>query len=129
MVVLDEYGGMSGIITLHDVIEALVGDLNEKGEEVITDMEKIGENTWRIYGQAELEEVGEELGLEFPTEDYHTFGGYIFGLLGKIPKDGSTFTVQQDKFTVQVLEVKNHLIGETHLTLNQSQSQEAVSEA
>ncbi len=126
MVVLDEYGGMSGIITLHDVIEALVGDLNEKGEEVITDMEKIGENTWRIYGQAELEEVGEELGLEFPTEDYHTFGGYIFGLLGKIPKDGSTFTVQQDKFTVQVLEVKNHLIGETHLTLNQSQ--EAVSE-
>ena len=117
-VVLDEYGGISGILTLHDVIETLVGDLNEKGEETVTEIEKIDEKTWRIYGQAELEDVAEELNLELPTEEYHTYSGYIFSLLGKIPKDGSTFTVTEDKFTIQVLGVKNHRIGETRLTLN-----------
>lgn len=116
-VVLDEYGGISGILTLHDVIEALVGDLNEKGEENITEIEKIGEYTWRIYGQADLEEVEEVLQLGLPTNEYHTYGGYIFSLLGRIPKDGSVFTVSDEKVTIQVLDVKNHRIGETHLTL------------
>ncbi len=116
-VVLDEYGGISGILTIHDVIEALVGDLNEKGEETVTEIEKIDDKTWKIYGQAELEDVAEELNLELPTEKYHTYSGYIFSLLGTIPKDGSTFTVTEDKFTIRVLGVKNHRIGETRLTL------------
>lgn len=116
-VVLDEYGGISGILTIHDVIEALVGDLDEKGEETVTEIEKIDDKTWKIYGQAELEDVAEELNLELPTEKYHTYSGYIFSLLGTIPKDGSTFTVTEDKFTIQVLGVKNHRIGETRLTL------------
>ena len=117
-VVLDEYGGISGILTLHDVIEALVGDLNEKGEENVIEIEKIGENTWRIYGQADLEEVAEEIKLDLPTDEYHTYGGYIIGLLGKIPKDGSTFTVSDERVTIQVMNVENHRIGETYLTLN-----------
>ena len=116
-VVFDEYGGISGILTIHDVIEALVGDLNEKGEETVTEIEKIDDKTWKIYGQAELEDVAEELNLELPTEKYHTYSGYIFSLLGTIPKDGSTFTVTEDKFTIRVLGVKNHRIGETRLTL------------
>ena len=116
-VVLDEYGGISGILTIHDVIEALVGDLDEKGEETVTEIEKIDDKTWKIYGQAELEDVAEELNLELPTEKYHTYSGYIFSLLGTIPKDGSTFTVTEDKFTIRVLGVKNHRIGETRLTL------------
>lgn len=116
-VVLDEYGGISGILTIHDVIEALVGDLDEKGEETVTEIEKIDDKTWKIYGQAELEDVAEELNLKLPTEKYHTYSGYIFSLLGTIPKDGSTFTVTEDKFTIRVLGVKNHRIGETRLTL------------
>lgn len=116
-VVLDEYGGISGILTIHDVIEALVGDLDEKGEETVTEIEKIDDKTWKIYGQAELEDVAEELNLELPTEKYHTYSGYIFSFLGTIPKDGSTFTVTEDKFTIRVLGVKNHRIGETRLTL------------
>ena len=120
-VVLDEYGGISGILTIHDVIEALVGDLNEKGEENVIEIEKIGENTWRIYGQADLEEVAEKLKVKLPVEEYHTYGGYIIGLLGKIPKDGSTFTVSEKQFTIKVLGVENHRIGETHLIWNDLQ--------
>ena len=97
-IVIDEYGGMSGVVTIHDLLELLVGDLADKEDEYVEEIQKTGENEWRIAGSASLEKVGEELDLTFDTEDCDTFGGYIFGLLGAVPDDGSTFELETEEF-------------------------------
>ncbi len=118
-VVIDEYGGLSGIVSLHDLMEALVGDLSDmETEKKPDDIEKVGEGCYRIYGGADLEDVGEELDLELPIDTYDTFGGFLCGVLGRIPEDGETFEVTVEGFHVQVKQVENRRIG---LTIVQKQ--------
>lgn len=112
-IVIDEYGGMSGVVTIHDLLELLVGDLADKDEEYSVEIEKLGENEWRIAGAASLEKVGEELALSFETEDCDTFGGYIFGLLGAVPDDGTTFELETDDLRIRVDSVEDHRIEST----------------
>ena len=107
--VLDEYGGLSGVISMHDLMELLVGDLDEDEKEIIA----VGENTWKISGGASLDDVAEELELKLPVEEYDTFGGYIFGELGKIPDDGAKFELEAGGMKIQVEKVENHRIIDT----------------
>lgn len=109
--VLDEYGGLSGVITLRDLIQLLIGDmLNETEEEEIMSLD---EGVWRIMGSASLEDVSDELNIPLPIEEYETYGGFIFSELGKIPEDGSQFTIVTAGMEIQVKQVQNHRIGET----------------
>ena len=108
-VVLDEYGGLSGVISMHDLMELLVGDLDEDEKEIVA----VGENTWKISGGASLDDVAEELELKLPVEEYDTFGGYIFGELGKIPDDGAKFVLEAGGMKIQVEKVENHRIIDT----------------
>lgn len=113
-VVLDEYGGMDGIITLRDLIEQLVGTLTEEDEEDRPeDIQKISDELWRIQGSTPLDDVSEALGVELPEEDYDTFSGYIFGKLAVIPEDGSQFELEADGLHIKVLQVKEHRIEGT----------------
>ncbi|MEA4971571.1 hypothetical protein SDC9_80442 [bioreactor metagenome] len=111
-VVLDEYGGMNGIVTMNDLLEQLVGDLEEEPtpEEEEPDVEKIDSKTWKIQGGADLEEVAEALNIELPVEEYETFGGYIFGNYGTIPDDGTEFEINLPPLHVKVSEIKDHRI-------------------
>jgi len=108
-VVLDEYGGLSGVISMHDLMELLVGDFDEEEREIVP----VSENTWRISGSASLDDVAEELKVKLPVEEYDTFGGYIFGELGKIPDDGSKFLLEASGMKIQVEKVENHRIMDT----------------
>lgn len=113
-VLLDEYGGMTGIVTLHDIIETLLGEIQEDDDiEQPEPIQQIKDNQWRIYGQADIEDVQEALNIQLPTEEYDTFGGYVLGCYGKIPDDGSVFTVHLDNMDVYVKEMKSHRIGQT----------------
>ena len=112
--VLDEYGGMDGIITLRDLIEQLVGTLTEDDEEdKPEEIEKVSDDLWRIQGSTPLDDVSEALGVELPEKDYDTFSGYIFGKLAVIPEDGSQFELEADGLHIRVLQVKEHRIGGT----------------
>ena len=113
-VVLDEYGGVIGMVTINDLVEQLVGDLmvEEPGEEAITVIEVIGENTWRVHGSATLEELEEVLGVEFKCEDYDTFNGLMFHELGRVPKDGTTVEFDVENLHVKVTQIVNHQIEE-----------------
>lgn len=85
-VLLDEYGSVTGIVTLHDLVEELVGDLEtEDEEERPEEIRQISENCWRIQGSAPLDEVEDALKLVLPREDYDTFNGYVWGLIDRIP--------------------------------------------
>jgi len=110
-VVLDEYGGMSGVVTIHDLVEQLVGDLgddDESKEEVL--IEKISEDTWRISGSAPLEELQQLLDVHLPCEDYETLNGLIFDILGTVPQDGTTVEVQTGKLSIRATEIQNHQV-------------------
>ena len=90
-VVLDEYGGVDGIITLRDLIEQLVGDLNEEEDGIpVEDIVKLTDNSWKIQGLTSLDDVQEALGVPLPVDEYDTFSGYILGILGHIPTLDST---------------------------------------
>ena len=117
-VVLDEYGGMTGIVTLHDLIEALVGDLHEEDELPEPEpIEAIGDHEWIILGSADLEDVNEALKIHLDLEAADTFGGYIMGILGKVPEDGSSFHLDTDNLSIDVAYIKNHRIGKTVVRL------------
>ena len=111
-VVLDEYGGMSGIITMNDLIEQLVGDLGDDRttENEIKPIEQLDSNTWKIHGSADLEEVAKALGVSLPTDEYETFNGLIFDALGTIPEDGTTVEVETAGLVVKVTEIVEHQI-------------------
>ncbi len=111
-VVLDEYGGMSGIITMNDLIEQLVGDLGdeESFEEELIPVEPIDSKTWKIHGSASLEEISEALGVPVMAEDCDTFNGLVFGALGTIPQDGTTAEVETDKLVIKITEIRDHQV-------------------
>lgn len=113
-VLLDEYGGMTGIVTLHDIIETLLGEIQEDDDiEEPDPIQQIDSDQFRIYGQADIEDVEKSLGISLEDEDCDTFGGYILNHYGQIPDEGSHFKVSLDLMDVYVKEVKNHRIGQT----------------
>lgn len=118
--VLDEYGGFNGIVTVQDIIEQIVGDFPEDGGTEGSEpreIEKIGENKWRIEGVASLQDVAEALGISLPTDDFDTFGGYVFGLYGSVPDDGSTISLDTDRLHVDVVTINEHRAEVNEVTL------------
>ncbi len=119
-IVVDEYGGMEGIVTLYDLIEELVGDLNEESntpDEAVEEIEVIDENTWRIRGNVMLRELEDVTGTELVTEDYDTFTGLVFDAIGSIPEDGDEeITVALEKLDVTVKKIEAHQIEEAIVT-------------
>ncbi len=109
-VVLDEFGGMNGIITISDLLEELVGDLEDDmtipAEPV--PIERVDSHTWKILGSALLDEVSTQLGIILPEDEYDTFGGFVFGMLGYVPEDGSTPELEGYNLHIKVVKIKDH---------------------
>lgn len=121
-VLLDEYGGMTGIVTLHDIIETLLGEIQEDDDiEEPDPIQQIDADQFRIYGQADIEDVEKALGISLEDEDCDTFGGYILNHYGQIPDEGSHFKVNLDLMDVYVKEVKNHRIGQTIVQIKRNE--------
>ena len=111
-VVLDEYGGMTGIVTINDLIEQLVGDLgdDEPEQHEQPEIEQIDSETWRIRGDASLEAVSAALGVSLPEEEYDTFNGLVFDALGAIPQDGATAEIETAGLVIKVTEIRGHQV-------------------
>lgn len=123
-VLLDEYGGMTGIVTLHDIIETLLGEIQEDDDIDEPDpIQQIDADQFRIYGQADIEDVEKALGISLEDEDCDTFGGYILNHYGQIPDEGSHFKVNLDLLDVYVKEVKNHRIGQTIVQIKRNEEE------
>ena len=124
-VVLDEYGCMFGIVTIHDLIETLVGELeDEKGPAEPADIEKLDENTWRIQGNTSLEDVAECFGVKLPTETYDTFSGFVSEIIGRIPEEGEHFVCESEGLQIEVMNVKNHIVDYALVKKRQEESKE-----
>lgn len=110
-VVLDEYGGLVGVVTINDLLELLVGDFDDEPteEELKPDIEPIDGSIWRIKGCAALEDVAESLGLDtLPLAEYDTFGGFVFGMLGYVPSDGAKVRFEKCGIRVKTDKIFEH---------------------
>ncbi len=116
-IVVDEYGGMSGIITVTDLVEQLVGDFDDDElDEPEKKFEKTGTNTWLVPGITPLSEVAETLKINLPADKYDTFGGYAASLLGEIPKDGTKISLDTDILHIDIIELKHHRVETSRVT-------------
>lgn len=118
-IVVDEYGGMSGIVTMEDLLEEIVGNIyDETDHKVEAEIVRVEENTWRIAGTAPLEDVAEALNIDLPLEEeYDTLGGLIFNQFTTIPQDGSTPEVDVDGLHIQVEKIADHRVETALVTV------------
>ncbi|HPZ00140.1 MAG TPA: hemolysin family protein, partial [Clostridiales bacterium] len=93
-IAVDEYGGTAGIITMEDLIESILGNIQDEYDEEEEEIRALSENTYCLDGTADLDDVAEELQVSFPEGDYDTIGGFLIDSLGYIPEDGTSATVQ-----------------------------------
>ena len=129
-VVLDEYGGTSGIITVKDLLECIVGEFPDEEESAVAsipDILPLGDNVWQIAGSAPFADTLETLGIVLPEEeeiDCDTFGGYLFSILGAIPEDGSVVDLETDRLAVKIDEIKDHRIERAIVTVKEATENE-----
>ena len=107
-IVVDEYGSMEGIVTLEDLLEEIVGEIEDEYDLPDESIERVDDRTIRIDGTFPIDDFNEQFGLSIPDEDFHTMGGFVFGLLGRAPEAGDS--VVWDGLKLQVLEVEGSRI-------------------
>lgn len=116
-IVVDEYGGTAGLVTLEDIVEAIVGNIQDEYDNEDVEISKINETTFTIDGVTDLEEVEEQLGIQFPEDDYDTLGGFIISQLGFLPQDGDMNAVEFLNIRFTVLNVEERRIGKVKVEI------------
>ena len=89
-ILIDEYGGFSGIVTMEDIIEEVMGDIDDEYDEVEPEIQKIADDTYIVDGSMDLDDIDEELGIDLESENSETIGGFIIDILGEIPDENDT---------------------------------------
>jgi CBS domain containing-hemolysin-like protein len=102
-IVIDEWGSVEGLITIEDIIEELVGEIQDEFDEGEAEIEEIGDGVYAIDGRIPITEVNDYFGVDLPHEDFDTIGGYVLGVLGRPPEPGDT--VEVDGVILQVKSV------------------------
>ena len=109
-IVIDEYGGMSGIVTVHDLMEELVGNMDDEDTVREVEIRQLGEDRWEIRGSADLEEVAEKLDVQLPTDEHETFNGLVCGIVGRVPDEGEQFSCEGYGLKINVKNVTGHRV-------------------
>lgn len=123
-VVLDEYAGFSGVISIKDLIERIVGEMEDEHEpeEKEEEIQRIDERKWRITGNVTLAVLEKELEVDFSDES-ETLSGLVFSLYGAVPEDGSTFSVEYEGMEILVTDVLEHQIVGAVVTLPEKETE------
>jgi CBS domain containing-hemolysin-like protein len=99
-IVVDEYGGTSGMVTLEDVLEEIVGEIEDEYDNDETLLETLADGTIRVAAKIDIDDLNEEMNLQLPTENSDTLGGFIYELVGKVPVQGDEVQYQGLTFTI-----------------------------
>jgi CBS domain containing-hemolysin-like protein len=114
-IVVDEYGELEGIATLEDLLEEIVGEIEDEFDLPDESVEKLADGRMRIYGTFPIDDFNEQFGRALPIEDYHTIGGFVFGLLGRAPEPGAEVAADGCRF--KVLDVEGSRIERLEVEL------------
>jgi CBS domain containing-hemolysin-like protein len=126
-IVVDEYGEMEGIVTLEDLLEEIVGEIEDEFDLPDESVEQIDDDTIRIDGTFPIDDFNERFRTDLPAEDYHTVAGFVFGLLGRQPEVGDD--ISHDGMRFDVLEVEGSRINKIAVTFEQRRDQKDRDEA
>jgi len=107
-IIVDEYGGTSGLVTLEDLVEEIVGEIADEYDEIEEDIEVVKEDEYIIDGSAHIDDVNEMIGTNIESEDFDTIGGFVIGALGRFPEAGETIEYDGIKFVVEEID-KNRI--------------------
>ena len=127
-IVVDEYGGMEGIVTLEDLLEEIVGEIEDEYDLPDETVEQVDDHTIRIDGTFPIDDFNELFGTDLPVEDYHTMAGFVFGLLGRAPERGDGISHGRLDFEVLEMDGSRILRLQVHLRDVEDDAGEAVAE-
>ncbi len=127
-VVLDEYGGTAGIVTLEDLLEAIVGNIQDEYDNEEDEFSVIDDTTFTVDGTTAISEVNEHVGVDIPEDDFETIGGFVISLLGYLPQDGEMNEVDYKNLHFTVLNIEERRIGKLKVEINPIQTEEETKE-
>ena len=125
--VIDEYGSLAGIVTLEDLIEEIVGEIDDEHDRPERPLERISDGHIRVDGKYSVEELNERFGLDLPSDDYHTIGGVVFGLLGQAPHEGDV--VRCNGVRMEVVETDGPRIVHVDIIMRAERDSESAVES
>jgi CBS domain containing-hemolysin-like protein len=123
-IVVDEYGDMEGIVTLEDLLEEIVGEIEDEFDLPDESIEEVDDDTIRIDGTFPIDDFNERFHTTLPDEDYHTIAGFVFGLLGRQPEIGDD--ISHDGMRFDILDVEGSRINRLAVTFEQRREQRGL---
>jgi CBS domain containing-hemolysin-like protein len=112
-VVIDEYGATSGIVTMEDLLEEIVGEIADEYDVERPGVERFDDGSLRVPGRMPIDDVSDELGIDLPDTEWDTIGGLILNLLGHVPEEGEAVRFKQLELTAE--DVQERRIGTVHI--------------
>lgn len=126
-IVVDEYGGTAGLVTLEDLLETIVGNIQDEYDNEDEEIAKINETTFTVEGTTSIDEIDDIVGAELPEGDYDTVAGFVISLLGFLPKDGDLNTAEYKNLRFTVLSVEDRRIGKIKIEIMPSEQKDGNS--
>lgn len=128
-VLIDEYGGFSGIVTMEDIIEEIVGDIDDEYDEEEHIIDKVDDNNYYVDGNVSLNDLNEEVNINLESENSETIGGFLIDILGEIPEEGDeNREVPFENYIFTILSVKERRIEKVKITILQESAEEEKEE-
>ena len=113
-IIVDEYGGVAGIVTMEDILEQIVGEIQDEYDEEVPEVQKLEDGSYLVQGSISLEDLSEALGTEFKSDDAETLGGLVLTMSGGFPEEGEIF--EYEGWNIQVMELEEHRITLLNMT-------------
>lgn len=123
-VVVDEYGGVAGIVTMEDLLESIVGNMQDEFDDEEEEITQLNENSFEVDGSTSMEELGDRIGKPLPEGDYETVAGYLMQELGRIPAPDEHPQVQYENVLFTVQKMDDRRIDEVHIELLPQETEE-----
>ncbi|MBQ3654386.1 MAG: HlyC/CorC family transporter [Synergistaceae bacterium] len=121
-IIVDEYGGVAGIVTMEDILEQIVGEIQDEYDEESPEVQKLDDGSYMVQGSMSLEDLSDALGSEFTSDDAETVGGLVLTLSGNFPEEGEIF--EYEGWRIKVTELEEHRIKLLNLSRIEAQQEE-----